>query len=240
MYDINELLAKNIFWTKQNGRDELMCVGRQNFANTLDEIILPSLSIKYEEGLKQLGIPYEIDGNRCLIHDPDVEEYQEITSPFMTILEGRPKQISNIPLKYTGKIPTNNMLKAANSYYKKVREDLKQLLLPKEQKHFDEYFEKENKDGIVLWNGGHLYSGVLSISDIFSGEWGSKYLRVSIWSGMYSEYHIVIEKSTVKGRSQITLNVPFWAVKQLIGYGGQNAKDLARKLGVCRVNIRAQ
>lgn len=239
MYDINELLAKKLFWAKKNGRDTLMyvspCLG---LAGTLDGINLPWFPIHYEKELKQLGVPYEIYGDQCLIHDPDVEEYRDITEPLMTVVDGKVKQIFTSPVKYTGKIPTNNMLEAAYSYYEKVWEDLKQLVLPKEQKLFDEYFEKNSKDGIVYWVNNLGFTSILSVSDLFSGKWGAKYYQIPLQHGSYN--YIVISKATFKGQSRITLKVPEWYVGQLIGFRGENAKKLAHELGVGYVKIEAE
>lgn len=238
MYDINELLAKELFWTKVNGRDKLMSVSRIfGTAETLYEIELPRLSIHFEEELKELGVNYEIDES-CLIHDPNVEEYHEITAPFMEIAKGRPKQISISPVKYTGKIPTNAMLEAANSYREKVLKDLKQLALPKEQKFFDECFEKSSKDGFVFWDNDLYWVSLLSVSDLFSGKWGSKYHLIPLQTSIYN--YMVISKAAFKGQTRITLKVPYWLVGQLIGHGGENAKKLARELGVGYVKIEAE
>lgn len=239
MYDINELRAKKLFWTKKNGRDTLMYVGFIfGWAETLYNIELPWFPIYYEEELKELGVPYEIYDRQCIIHDPDVEEYQDITAPLMTVVNLKPNQISTSPVKYTGKIPTNKMLEAAKSYFEKVREDLKQLVLSKEQKRFDAYFEKHSKEGVLHWESDILLDDLLSVSDFFSGKWGSKYYRIPLENGF--DGCIVISKAAFKGQSRITIKVPRWYVGQLIGRGGENAKKHAHALGVDYVKFEAE
>lgn len=240
MYDIDRLLAKELFWTKVNGRDKLMTVDTIGYAAALHEISLPRFSISYEEELKELGVSYEIDGNEFIIHDPNVEEYHEITAPFMTISVGRPKQISTSRVLYTGKIPTNNMLEAANSYCEKVREDIKQLSLSNARKHFVEHFAEYSEDGILRWHGEFFHDDILSVSDLFSGEWGSKFCIIPIPRRIKSGYYIVILKAEVKGKSRITLKVSEWYAGKVIGTGGQNVKALARELGVGYVKIEAE
>lgn len=240
MYDINELLAKELFWIKEYGRDKLMYFNPVlGLVGTLHEIDLPRISIDYEEELKELGVPYEICDNWCIIHDPNVEEYHDITEPFMTISEGHPKRISASPVKHTGKIPTNNMLKAAESYRNKVWEDIKPLLLRDAQKRFDKFFERSSKNGLICcWKIDIVSVGIFSVSEIFSGKWGSKYYLIPLENKLHD--YIVISKVAFKGQSRITLKVPERYVGQLIGHGGENSRKHAHALGVDRVNFEAE
>lgn len=241
MYDINELLAKELFWTKVNGRNELMTVRHYSgSAEIIRGIDFPRIPICYEEELKQLGVSYEIDGDDVIIYDPNVKEYHDITAPFMVLVGMKPKQISASPVKYTGKIPTNDMLVAAHSYHSKVWEDIKQLSLSNARKYFMEHFAEYSEDGILRFHGEFFRDNILSVSELFSGEWGSKFRIILIPRGIKSGYYIVILKAEVKGKSQITLKVPEWYAGKFIGSGGRNVKALARELGVGYVKIEAE
>ena len=221
------------FWLQKDGRyvlkrDIFGMVGCAIHAE------LPMFDMKFEPYLKRLGINYEIFGNKCIIYDPQRVEWEEFTAPV--------REVQGISIVYfhwkreelyTGKIPTKGMMEAARLYFNKAKIKIQEEICQEEIKQFEEYFALNCKDGISCW-WNQQERKEFSVHNI-----ETKYAMINFDRTGEIFNGVVVIKEKVKPNSGITIIVPKKYVGKAVGKGGENVKELAKKLGVRYIRIEA-
>ena len=228
------LNSKQLYWFKENGR---YTIGKliQGYPINIREKILPQLSSSFERELQKLAANYQIEKDGQLsIFDPNIIEWEEITAP---VLKKKGFNILGELGKYTGKIPSNKMMEAAQEYYIQIHTQMYKNNLPIEKNMFDKYFETYSKDGISVWWNQEFWT-YLRISN-FDKKYLFFDLSYCFGNDTMTIQGLVILKSAIDGKNSITLNVPKRYIGTIIGKGGHGIKNLMRKLKVQYIDINA-
>lgn len=218
---------------------ELLSCGRKYYTYDATDKTLPKLPADKETTLKSLGIHYEfIESqipdpeskycNYCEIYDPTVVEWTDFTAQLDRVDEYG-DVVERCQQQITSKIPSERMLEAAKKYYDDAMSKIKERQLKEE---FDAFFEFESEDGISFyWWWGEKKEIREKIPYLQDKYYFFEVRRSSDRSC------IVILKSAIKGKSTLTVKVPWNHVGAAIGRGGENAKTISQDLGLRCVKI---
>jgi len=168
--------------------------------------------------IMEMGIDFSkiVDETFCAVYDPNCVEYEECT----TILIDK-----RIPFytEYTGKIPTEKMVKAADEYADYVNEVLYQLDLERRKKDFDAFFLANSADGISLY----CQCGILSAEELMDYR---DYYLVAFYKSQYSFEGLIIHRASARGKV-ITVRVPKHFIGKLVGTKGKNISKISKSIG---------
>ncbi len=190
---------------------------------------LPSEPAFMEQQLQELQISHKRVEDKCVIYNPEVIEWTELTAP-VAKFDGRVQYVKGE--LHTGKVPTQKMQEAASKYYWTKEEQIREIEYSKGREDFEKYFARESEDGICCWWEEDYDS-------LPANEMDKKYVLVHLTRPGRGFDGLVLLKSAASGKTTIILKVHEWDMGRVIGKGGKNVKKIAEVLGVKTVKVKS-
>lgn len=202
--------------------------GRFEYESSLNDSGFAVIRDKDFENLKKVNIPNlgynKLENGGYEIFDKSIQEYDEYEVPVLVRVLNNITQTENKTLL---SIPTHNTISAANLMEEKVRNELFKFDYMDEITKLHEKIVEEN--GIALVTDEECSS----IRQIF-GHDIEGIERLFEFQECYVVGIIQNDPNKV-----LTLNVPKWLVAPIIGTRAHNVKEMARRLGVKRIEVKA-
>lgn len=204
---------------------------------------LPYITLEYEAILKANGIPYRKISKEYNFSysievleywNPEVFEEENLTLPLFAALPDG--SYSYCEKTYSGKVATDNTIKAAQATKKFVEQEIdkyKQAL--REVRHYK--FAKEklaDKVAVVCISSDTPYC---SIYDIEVNHENFKIFRPYWLLGGFSDWVAIFNMKKVAPNGYITLQVPKHIANAFIGKGGSTITAWAKEIGVKKIQV---